>query len=256
MNGQLIRAGLVLALAAAVPSLVAAQDAEVEAEARGDVDVEVDAEAGVASPPLPDGQEIRADEPVYNEAPDAYPEPAMMEGDGAGAIDVEIVDQAGVGSTIAYGRMGVIELGGSVGLYWAQHLFQFNVSPQLGVFVADNFQISGIIDVRYANTEDGDGNRTDSTAFTFLAEPSYHLPVAETLFIFGGLGLGPAYNGLDAGFALQPRVGMNVLVGRSGIITPSISLLYNTSGIRQVEGATLLENSISTALNVGYSVMW
>ncbi|MDQ3031837.1 MAG: hypothetical protein M3Y87_05420 [Myxococcota bacterium] len=243
MNSQLIRAGLVLALAAAVPSLASAQDVEVEADAE------------LTSPPLSDQQEIQADEPVYNEAPDAYPEPAMVNPEGEG-IDVEIVDQAGVGGTIAYGRQGVIELGGSVGLYWAQHLFQFNVSPQLGVFVTDNFQISAIVDVRYANTEDGDGNRTDSTAFTFLAEPSYHLPVAETLFIFGGLGLGPAYNGLDAGFALQPRVGVNVLVGRSGIITPSVSLLYNTSGIRQVEDVTLLENSISTALNVGYSVMW
>lgn len=252
MNDQMrLRVVLALAAALAVPSMASAQDVDVDADA----DVEVGSEE-LRSPPLSDGQEIRQDEPNYGESPDAYPEPAMVSPEGERMLDVEIVDQAGVGSTVAYGRQGVIEMGGSVGFYLAQHLFQFNVSPQLGVFVMDNFQISALVDVRYAYTEDGDGNRTDSTAFTFLAEPSYHLPIAETLFVFGGIGLGPAYNGRDAGFALQPRVGMNILVGRSGIITPSVSLLYNTSGLSQVEGGTLLENSVSGALNVGYSVMW
>ncbi|MBN8612818.1 MAG: hypothetical protein J0L92_19640 [Deltaproteobacteria bacterium] len=282
MNSRGIRWLIAAAIAWAAPTLVLAQQSEARTDGEGEIradgpatmegEATVDGEATMEGEATSDGAatvegEVRVEAPAADRSfvdtrraepstTDSYPEPSgtMDAGEMDGA-QVSLIEQAGVGSTIAYARQGVVELGGTFGFNWAQHLVEFNVSPFVGVFVFDNLQLSGIFDIRYTRTEDGPVS-TDSTSFTMLAEPSYHGSVDPRLFLFAGLGIGAAYNGLDLGFAIAPRVGVNILIGRSGILTPSFNVLFNTSGVGQNGSSTVVESSLSMGLNVGYSVMW
>ena len=50
--------------------------------------------------------------------------------------------QAGVGGTQAYGRAGVLELGGSAGFSAASSYSRFELSPSIGIFAVDNLELS------------------------------------------------------------------------------------------------------------------
>jgi hypothetical protein len=165
-----------------------------------------------------------------------------------------IVKQAGVGGVTGYGRSGVLELGGSAGFRVATDLTQVNVSPSIGWFLADNFQLSAILDLAYVSTGD-----EDVTTVSALVEPSYHLPFSRSVFGFFGFGLGIAYidqADLGAGFALAPRLGVNMLVGRSGVLTPFVSWQYTTHDTAEMTNTTLVAVSSAFRFNVGYTVMW
>ncbi len=162
------------------------------------------------------------------------------------------VEQAGVGGTVGYARAGVLELGGSAGFTTGGGMTQINVAPSIGWFVADNLELTGMFDVAHASTDMGDG-----TLVTILAEPSYHLPFNRTTFGFFGLGVGGAYvKGPGLAFAMAPRIGGNFLVGRSGILTPSVSWQYNTHDTTDTSQGVLLQVSSAVRANIGYTVMW
>lgn len=168
-----------------------------------------------------------------------------------------IVKQAGVGGVVGYGRAGVLELGGSAGLVLASDFRNINVSPSIGWFIADNLELTGILSV--SNIKTGDES---ATLWSALVEPSYHVPFNRTMFAFGGLGVGASYvSELGTGLAIAPRVGMNFLVGRSGILTPSLSYEYTTHDVDELQTGDMQNVSVvsvSSALrvNVGYTTMW
>src|SRR6476661_6541752 len=66
---------------------------------------------------------------------------------GANLPDTGIVEQAGVGGLIGYGRAGVLELGGSAGLQMSSEFRSLSVNPSIGWFVADNLELSAILGV-------------------------------------------------------------------------------------------------------------
>lgn len=163
-----------------------------------------------------------------------------------------VVEQAGVGGNTGYGRAGVLELGGAAGFASGGGLTQVNVAPSIGWFVADNLELTGMLDLAHAETDNGDG-----TIVTGLVEPSYHLPFDRTKFAFLGVGVGAAYvKGPGMGLALSPRLGGNFLIGRSGILTPSISWQYTTHDTEDTQMGTLLVVSSQVRANIGYTVMW
>jgi hypothetical protein len=168
-----------------------------------------------------------------------------------------LVKQAGVGGVVGYGRAGVLELGGSAGLVLASDFRNVNVSPSIGWFVTDNLQLSAIFGISNIKAED-----EDATVLSAVVEPSYHLPFNRTTFGFMGIGVGGAYiSGLGGGFAVAPRIGANLMVGRSGILTPSLSYEYTTHSVEDAGdemGKDLALVAVSSALrvNVGYTVMW
>jgi hypothetical protein len=171
-----------------------------------------------------------------------------------------LIEQAGIGGSTGYGRAGVLELGGSAGFRLGSDFSQVNVSPSIGWFVADNFQLSAIMDLGYISAEDADGSTADATVFTAIAEPSYHLPFTRSIFGFLGLGIGGSYvSDLGGGFVTAPRVGANFLVGRSGLLTPSLSWQYTTHDVMDGEtddSQTTAAVSSAARLSVGYTVMW
>jgi hypothetical protein len=167
-----------------------------------------------------------------------------------------IVQQGGVGGTTAYGRAGVLELGGHIGLNINTAQTALTIAPTIGWFFADNFQISGIVGYRYTNTT-VNGTDIDAHSLQLLVEPSVHIPFSRTLFGFVGLGLGLSYvTGPGAGFALAQRLGVNLLVGRSGVLTPALQFGYSTNDTVQTTQGTLLAVSATYGLNIGYTVMW
>lgn len=168
-----------------------------------------------------------------------------------------VVEQAGIGGDTAYGRAGVLELGGYAGLMMAPGFRNVNFSPLLGWFVSDNVELSGIVGVTHIKAGD-----SSSTVWEALVEPSYHVPFNRSTFGFIGMGIGAAYVGeLGAGLAVAPRIGANVLVGRSGVLTPSLSYEYTTHDVQmldsgQAENITLVAVSSALRINIGYTAMW
>lgn len=162
-----------------------------------------------------------------------------------------IVRQAGVGSQTGYGRAGVLELGGFAGMTAATNFLSTSINPTIGWFFADNMQISGILGLSHLRTEED-----SATLVTVLAEPSYHVPFNRSVFGFLGLGLGAAYQQEQGiGFAMAPRIGANIMVGRSGVLSPALTYQYNSHGTTEMEGAYMVM-STALAANIGYTVMW
>lgn len=187
---------------------------------------------------------------------DADPAPPVA-APGVGLPPGGYVEQAGVGGVVGYGRAGVIELGGSAGLMMATGFRNVNVAPMIGWFVADNLELSTILGV--SNIKAGDES---ATVFSALVEPSYHIPFNRTTFGFLGMGIGAAYlSELGGGLAVAPRIGANFLVGRSGVLTPSLTYEYTTHDVDSVESGDMRDVSlvaVSSALriNIGYTAMW
>ena len=216
--------------------------------------------AGLCSAPVlasaQTGEEVPEDDDMVKESigmetdNDPIPEPprpAVIE------RDQKILEQAGTGSTIAYAEAGVLELGGSASFSTSNALTTTTVSPTIGWFIADNIQLSGIIDLNYANVDGADGALSTAA----LLEPSYHLPFTDRVFGFAGLGAGISYfEDAGAGFAVRPRVGANIIVGRSGIFTPAVNVGYSTVEAASAQGRTLLTVEPSVGLSAGYTVMW
>lgn len=163
-----------------------------------------------------------------------------------------VVQQAGVGGQVGYGRAGVLELGGSAGLMLSSNFRNITVAPQIGWFVADNLELSAILSVSNIKTEG-----QDATMWSAVAEPSYHIPFNRTVFGFLGMGVGAAYEQkLGAGLAVAPRIGANFLVGRSGILTPSLQYQYITHNQMSEDDVTTVALTSALQVNVGYTAMW
>lgn len=166
-----------------------------------------------------------------------------------------VIDQAGAGSNVAYGRAGVLELGGSAGFSAASDYTRLELEPSVGYFLVDNVELSLLPSVQYFNVSGANGSG-HATTWKVLAEPSFHLPFTPNVFGFLGIGAGINYVTDTAGFALQPRLGANILVGRSGILSPWFGVAYSTVDAIRTPNGTLLAVNTSYTMNVGYTVMW
>ena len=168
--------------------------------------------------------------------------------------DTKLVKQAGIGSEVAYGRAGVLELGGGVTFSGSRDGTLLSVAPTIGWFFADNFELSAIA----AFTHNRIGQSNSNSYFTALLEPSAHIPIVDSLFLFGGLGAGLGYdvNRKSTGFALAPRLGANIMVGRSGVLTPSATWNFATNSAVQTQQGTMLALNNTYGINVNYTVMW
>jgi len=181
-----------------------------------------------------------------------YPAPPMPQ-----YAETKIKEKAGYGSSITYGNAGIVELGGLAQLSLGNEYFQCSVSPKAGWFFLDNFEISALITFSHQNWK-----KTSCTHFDLLAEPSYHHPFSKTMFGFFGLGFGIskiirdiAGKTHDLGMTFQPRLGMNVLIGQSGILTPALFLKFTSSDMYPVAGGTAIKISPLAGIGIEYTIM-
>lgn len=191
--------------------------------------------------------------PAAQPAPAAQPDPVWPP-----PALTTVVDTPRATRRTPYSDAGVVELGASAGLTIASNLRDINFSPSLGWFLQDNFELSAILSVSNVKA----GNES-STVWSALVEPSFHIPMNQQLYGFVGVGIGAAYiDPLGTALAVAPRVGMNFLVGHSGILTPSLSYEYTTHDAMSqaapdgTTDVTLLAISSALRANIGYSVMW
>ena len=244
--------GAMLALLLASPASALADDPYGDEDKDTSKGPDVDGDGADEEVVTDEGNDVGG--PLPESKSDDDPQPRVAT---PGTPEGIIVRQAGVGGQVGYGRSGVLELGGSAGFTAAQDFTSVNVTPSIGWFFADNVQISGRLSYTYVDAGDQNGSIT-----TALVEPSYHMPFSRTAFGFVGLGMGAAYvTGPGIGFATAPRIGANFLVGRSGILTPSLSYQYTTHESMETEGpngqnTVLLAVSSAVMANVGYTVMW
>ena len=163
-----------------------------------------------------------------------------------------VVKQAGVGGQTAYARAGVLELGGSANFVHATDFTQISLNPSFGWFFMDDIEISAIMSLSHLN-----GSGVDTTWVSGLIEPSIHIPFSDEVFGMLGAGVGIGYlDGPGLGFAFAPRIGLNVLVGRSGMLTPQFFMEYTTTEALVTPAGTLLAVNLSYGAGLGYTVMW
>ena len=176
-----------------------------------------------------------------------------------------VLQQAGVGSEHGYARAGVLELGGFGNVTLAETFTSIGCSPTVGWFIFDNLEISAITTVNFVSQEtvvvDANGvtvvDDVDSTVLLLLVEPSYHLKLTPVMYGFLGIGAGLASQepGAGAGFAVAPRFGLNLLIGRSGIFTPALVAVYQTAEARDTpQGSSGVSGTFG--LSAGFTVMW
>jgi hypothetical protein len=131
--------------------------------------------------------------------------------------DLQVAMDTGVGSGVAYASESVVELGGMFALTHASDTTVFRIAPLVGYFFVDNLELTLFPELAVINV---DGN-TDVMVGVVL-EPSYHLPLSDTFFVFAGIGVGVGWAedpGFD--FVLRPKLGVDIMVGRSGILKPA-----------------------------------
>jgi len=153
--------------------------------------------------------------------PDERPQPpgTVSEEDVEGA-QARVVTGAGVGSDVAYASQGVTELGGSLAITHASETTTVRITPSVGYFIVDNLELTLFPELNIIHVED----ETDVTIGGAI-EPSYHLPLSDRIFGFAGIALGVRYAedpGVD--LFLRPRLGMDFMIGRSGILKPAVFL--------------------------------
>jgi hypothetical protein len=137
---------------------------------------------------------------------------------------MEVAVKAGEGSPIAYGRASVVELGGSLAFTHQSETTIFTFTPTFGYFVADGFELSVLPELRITDVEGEDGGENAAdVSIGGAVEPSFHLAFNPSVYGFLALGLGVRY-AEDPGFDLffRPSIGMDILIGRSGILKPAL----------------------------------
>lgn len=242
----------VLALTSVAPSVARADDEVAEGTTNPDTDAsETDTtDADLVKDPKEvkiGAGERRENLPPSQSDDDPRPQPASPTMETGG-----IVKQAGIGGVTAYGRSGVLELGGSANFIGADSFTQVALNPSIGWFFMDNVQISAILGLSHLSSQG-----VDATFVNALIEPSLHIPFTDSLFGMVGVGAGLGYvEGPGLGFALAPRIGLNIMVGRSGLLTPQFFAQYSTNEALVTDNGTLLAVTFSYGAGLGYTVMW
>jgi len=172
----------------------------------------------------------------------------------------------GVEEERVYARAGLFEIGGFAHFMVAKNYSSFGLYPTFGWFAWDNFELSAIVGVtRVGQTiEDESGESADvsRTQLLILGEPSFHFPFSEKVYGFVGLGLGLAHEarspgpGAGPGFAFAPRLGLNLVIARSGILTPALQASYQTTEALQTQNGDELAGHSSLGFQAGYTIIW
>lgn len=164
--------------------------------------------------------------------------------------EVEVSRNAGVGSPLAYASRSVVEVGGVLALRHQSQTTMFRVAPSIGYFFVDNLELTLFPElvITHIGGDDGvpgEGAQTDWSVGAVL-EPSYHVPLNDRLLAFAGLGVGLNFAedpGVD--FLFRPRLGLDILVGRSGIFKPAAFMDVGANDGLSAGG-----------LEAGFTVMW
>ncbi|MCB9602118.1 MAG: hypothetical protein H6724_02255 [Sandaracinus sp.] len=166
-------------------------------------------------------------------------------------LEVDVIEQAGVGGPVAYASGGVLEVGGMGSLAFGEEFWQLRMAPFVGWFIADGFELTYLHEVSGARI--AGENRV---ATSMYLEPSGHVRVTDRLLAFAGVAPGVLYNGDDWGFTIRTRAGVDVLVGRSGIFRPALTFTWATRDLYGTTGTQLPGMRRVGGLEISYAAMF
>lgn len=171
------------------------------------------------------------------------PPPPTPPQPGADEDSLAIARGAGAGSPLSYARRGVVELGGTLAFTHESETTTFRISQSIGYFFIDGLELTLFPELQITNVDD-----EADVQIAAALEPSYHLALGRSGLFYGfaGIGIGLSYaDEPGADLFLRPRVGLDIMIGRSGILKPAAFLDVGVS-----DGAT------AGGFEAGFTVMW
>lgn len=237
---------------AALALLLGASAVPVAAQAEADSDPRGAAPNGASSSnEIEQPGEVPSDDDTSLETatPDPTPRlPGIMQRDEDPVIDV--VEQAGVGGPVGYASSGVLEVGGMGSIESIEGFTTLRLAPYVGWFIRDGLEIAYFQEFR-ATVSD------ELTRFSSLSllELSGHLRLTDRLMAFLGAGPGFLYAGGPA-FALRGRLGLDVLVGRSGLFRPAFTTTWATRDLVEPSANRPDSGQLALGLDISFAALF
>ena len=152
-----------------------------------------------------------------------------------------------------YAEKNVFEMGGSLSIVRANAFTQIGAVPTFGWFFIDYVQVSLLPSVEYVKTAKSPGKSRLAT----LLESSFHVHVGGPVFAFFGAGAGAAYE-KETGFglAIAPRIGLNFLIGGSGVLKLAATYVYTATKRTAIEDGSTDPHTSTFGLQMGFTVAW
>jgi hypothetical protein len=163
---------------------------------------------------------------------------------------IDVIEQVGVGGPVAFGSAGVFEVGGSGALIASSEFVMAKFAPSVGLFIYDGVELAYTHEVYGGTATHGVG----ITTFSVL-DLGVHLRVNDRLLGFFAAGPGLSYNGETFGVGGKGRLGLDVLVGRSGLFRPAAFFAATTNRLVDLRG-TLTTSEWNYGLEIAYAAMF
>lgn len=153
-----------------------------------------------------------------------------------------------------YQRRGDYELGLGASAMLSPDVYSATISPVFGWVIANGVSLTTVASVTTVRSDDA-----RATLFSAIVEPSYHAPLSKTAWSFVGMGIGTAWaKGLGMQVVVAPRIGVNLLVGKRGAVTPAVAYRFVTHGTIDAADDDAATRALTRALQLelGYSFRW
>jgi hypothetical protein len=164
---------------------------------------------------------------------------------------VTVVEQAGVGGPLAYGSATVLEVGGAGSLSVAGRHMYMRLAPFVAWFVLDGVSLQYMHEI-YIN-KDGSHYRVATAP---MLGASVHFRVNDRLLVATGPEWGPLYNGDAWGVLGRIKLGLDILVGRSGVLHPNIYGSWSSDDTIDPGGNLVLGEHFSAGFDIAYGAMF
>ena len=153
-----------------------------------------------------------------------------------------------------YQRRGDYELGLGASAMLSPDVYSATIAPVFGWVIANGVSLTTVASITTVRSDDA-----RATLYAAIVEPSYHAPLGKTAWSFIGMGIGTAWaKELGTQLIVAPRIGVNLLVGRRGAITPAVAYRFVTHGTLDAADDDAATRALTKALQLelGYSFRW
>jgi hypothetical protein len=164
---------------------------------------------------------------------------------------VTVAEQAGVGGPLSYGSAMVLEVGGSGSLSMTDKHLYLRMAPYVAWFVLDGLQLSYMHEIYVLKQ-----NENYRLATAPMLGASAHMRVTDRLLVSLGPECGALYNGDAWGVLGRIRLGLDILVGRSGVLHPSMYGAWSSVDTIDAAGTTVFGQHLSLGFDIAYAAMF
>ncbi len=164
---------------------------------------------------------------------------------------VTVVEQAGVGGPLSYASATVLEVGGSGSLSVSGGHLYLRMAPFVAWFVLDGLSLSYMHEI-YVSKQDAHYR----VATAPMLGATVHFRVTDRLLVATGPECGAMYNGDRWGVLGRLKLGLDILVGRSGILHPSVYGSWSSDDTIDPGGSLVAGEHWSLGFDIAYAAMF